>query len=217
MRRCAQLTGLGQRAALAAARAGRTELEIWTDVRLSMEQGVGSRMAIAGDLTSGVASTARVSGWPTNRVVEEGDPILCDLAPHAGGYWGDSCNTVFVGEPPPAFMRLYDTTRRAVEYICESLRPGISAGELDDGVRGVFDREGLTSPIHSGHGIGTGVHEWPRIIPGHEARLEPGMVLMLEPGAYASGVGGVRLERMFLVTETGNEILSDFEHVLTPS
>ena len=36
---------------------------------------------------------------------------------------------------------------------------------------------------------------------------------MLEPGAYAAGVGGVRLEWMYLVTATGNEVLSGFPHV----
>jgi hypothetical protein len=33
-----------------------------------------------------------------DRVGQEGEPILCNLAPRANGYWGDSCNTIFVGE-----------------------------------------------------------------------------------------------------------------------
>ena len=43
--------------------------------------------------------------------------------------------------------------------------------------------------------------------------IREGMVLMLEPGAYEPGVGGVRLEWMYLVTATGNEVLSGFPHV----
>jgi Xaa-Pro aminopeptidase/Xaa-Pro dipeptidase len=42
------------------------------------------------------------------------------------------------------------------------------------------------------------------------------MVLMLEPGAYEPGVGGVRLEWMYLVTDHGNEVLSGFPHVMRP-
>jgi Xaa-Pro aminopeptidase len=72
---------------------------------------------------------------------------------------------------------------------------------------------GATNLIHNGHCIGTGPHESPRVVPGEETTIREGMVLMLEPGAYAPGVGGVRLEWMYLVTATGNEVLSGFEHV----
>jgi Xaa-Pro dipeptidase len=72
---------------------------------------------------------------------------------------------------------------------------------------------GATNLIHNGHGIGTGPHESPRVVPGEETLIREYMVLMLEPGAYEPGVGGVRLEWMYLVTATGNEVLSGFPHV----
>jgi Xaa-Pro dipeptidase len=217
LRACAHLTKLGQEAALVAVQPGRSELEIWADVRLAMEREAGERLPIAGDLTSGIASTGAISGWPGNRIVREQDPVLCDLGPRLRGYWGDSCNTIFVGEPGAAFMKLYTATQQAVELIRETLRPGITAAEFDRGVRSVFERAGVNNPLHSGHGIGTGVHEWPRIVPDQDVLLEPGMVLMLEPGAYDPDVGGVRLEWMYLVTDTGNEVLSAFAHALRPS
>jgi Xaa-Pro dipeptidase len=216
LRWCAELTTIGQREALKAARPGRSELEIWADVRLAMEQAEGERMPVAGDLTSGIDNTAAISGWPTDRVVQEGEPILCDLAPRSRGYWGDSCNTIFLGEPGAAFEKLYSTTERAVEVVRETLRAGISAAEFDRAVRSVFERAGVSNPIHVGHGIGTGVHEWPRIVPDQDVTLEPNMVVMVEPGAYEPGVGGVRLEWMYLVTESGNEVLSGFPHTMHP-
>ena len=146
-----------------------------------MEQRAGERVPVAGDLTSGAANTGTISGWPTDRIVRENEPILCDLGPRANGYWGDSCNTIFVGEPGPTFMKLYTTTQRSVEVVRETLRPGISAAQFDRTVRAVFEREGLSNPIHTGHGIGTGVHEWPRLVPHQDVMLEEGMVLMIEP------------------------------------
>jgi Xaa-Pro dipeptidase len=216
LRFCASLTDAGQRAALESARAGRSELEIWADVRLAMEQLAGERLPVAGDLTSGVANTGAISGWPTNRVVQEGEPILCDLAPRANGYWGDSCNTIFLGgEPGPGFLKLYETTQRSVAVVRETLRPGITAAEFDRTVRAVFENAGVSNPIHTGHGIGTGVHEWPRLVPDQDVVLREGMVLMVEPGAYDPELGGVRLEWMYLVTATGNEVLSGFPHTLS--
>ena len=63
---------------------GRSELEIWAEVRLAMERKAGERLPVAGDLTSGVANTGAISGWPGNRIVREHEPMLCDLGPRAG-------------------------------------------------------------------------------------------------------------------------------------
>jgi Xaa-Pro dipeptidase len=216
LRWAAHIVDLGQRAALAGARAGRSELEVWADLRLAMEQEAGERLPVSGDLTSGIANTASISGSPTARVLAEDDPILCDLAPRVRGYWGDSCNTIVVGEPTPEFMHLYRTTKQAIEVAADTLRPGITMHDFDAGVRSVFHQAGLHNLIHMGHSIGTGPHEWPRIVPGQQEMIHAGMVLMLEPGAYEPGLGGVRLEWMFLVTENGNEVLSDFPLQMHP-
>jgi Xaa-Pro aminopeptidase len=72
---------------------------------------------------------------------------------------------------------------------------------------------GTSYAHHSGHGIGVSVHENPRLVPGDETVLEPGMVIMVEPSSYATGVGGARSEWMFVVTELGNEVISSFDEV----
>jgi Xaa-Pro dipeptidase len=214
LRHCAELTAVGQRAALHAIAAGRKELEIFADIRSAMELAEGRRLPLSGDLLSGVNRTAQFTGWPIAREVQPGDPVICDLAPRAGGYWGDSCNTIVVGTPMPEFMRLYRAVREALEHATTTLRPGISAGQFDAEVRGIVRRAGFDYPHHSGHGIGTSVHEFPRLVPQETAILQPDMVLMVEPGAYVPEIGGVRLEWMFRVTPDGNEVLSPFSHTL---
>jgi Xaa-Pro dipeptidase len=213
LRWCAHLTDLGQAAALRGARPGRTELELWAEIRYAIEAEEGTRVPVAGDLVSGIDRTAAIGGFPTNRVIQAGDPILCDLAPRSHGYWGDSCNAIVVGEPPAGYERLYRATEAAVHAALEHLRPGITMGELDTFLRDAVSSRGATNLIHNGHGIGTGPHESPRVVPGEEAVIREDMVLMLEPGAYEPGVGGVRLEWMYRVTATGNEVLSGFPHV----
>lgn len=216
LRRCAEVTAVGHQASLDAAQPGRTELEVFADIRCAMESAAGERLPVTGDLMSGVDRTAGAMGWPGDRILQADDPVICDLAPRVGGYWGDSCNTFVLGEPTERFQYLYETARQAIEHAGEILRPGISAGEFDREVRGVVDRAGLRNPLHTGHGVGTSSHEWPRLVPNSPAILRPGMVLMVEPGAYEPGTGGVRVEWMFRVTDDGNEILSPFEFVLRP-
>ena len=59
-------------------------------------------------------------------------------------------------------------------------------------------RAQLGFPHHTGHGIGTGYHEEPRLVPGSTTVLEAGMVVAMEPGTYADA--GVRVEQVVLVT-----------------
>ena len=71
-----------------------------------------------------------------------------------------------------------------------TLRPGLTVSAFDASLRAHLAGVGLSYPHHSGHGIGTSVHEWPRMVPDEGAMIEENIVLMVEPGAYVAGVGG---------------------------
>ena len=213
LRRCADLTSAAQRRAARAVRAGITELEAFAEIALEWELPLAGRTSVTGDFISGVERTAAVLGRPGDRVMREGDPVIVDLAPRVGNYWGDSANTLFIGEPGPEFRRMHAAVRDALLRGVEEIRPGWSAGEADDLIRGSVRASGYDYTHHTGHSVGTASHEFPCIRPGAGTPLVEGMVLLVEPGAYRPDVGGVRLEWMFRMTAAGLEPMSSFDHV----
>ncbi len=188
---------------------------MFADVRRAIEEFAGGRVPVAGDFLSGAARTSGCSGWPIHRLIQPGDPVMADLAPRIDGYWGDSCATTCAGPPSAGFERLFRTSKGALERAVELIRPGVTAAELDAELRTFVGREGFAYPHHSGHSIGTAVHEFPRLVPYETAALEPDMVLLVEPGCYDPEVGGARSEYMIRVTRTGCEVMRRFEHVLS--
>ncbi len=210
LRWCAQLTGIGQHEAAAGAERGVTELELFGRVQAAMERAEGSRITLAGDLVSGRDRTAAVGGLPSDRMIGEGDPVICDLVPRSRGYWGDSCTTLLVGAADPRLEEMHAAAAQALSHAAELLRPGLSARVLDGEVRRVLAAAGLSYPHHTGHGVGTEPQELPRIVPESTDTLEAGMVVAIEPGAYDPEVGGVRLEWLFEITETGSTLLSPY-------
>ena len=196
----------GQRAARAHAEAGITELELWAAVRGEMERAAGTRLPVLADLVAGLRTT-EVGGPPSSRIIEDGDLVLCDLVPRVAGYWGDSCATFAVGEPSAAAREAHARARAVLVELVAAIGPGRVAGDLD-----TMARAQLEFPHHTGHGIGTGYHEEPRLVPGSTTVLEAGMVVAMEPGTYPDA--GVRVEQVVLVTTHGCEVLSGHELAL---
>lgn len=213
LRRSAEAVAIGQKRFVEALRPGRSELAVFAEIRCAIEEFAGCRVPITGDFLSGAQRTAGFTGWPINRIIEPGDPVMADLAPRIDGYWGDSCATTSAGPASAGFMKLFEVSKGALTHALEIIRPGMTAKDLDAQLRAFVGGHGFRYPHHSGHSIGTAVHEFPRLVPYETAVLEPDMVLLVEPGCYDPEIGGVRSEYMIRVTDRGCEILHAYEHV----
>lgn len=210
LQRAAGIAAIGQDAARRLSVAGKSELEIFAAVRGEMEHAAGARCPVTGDFLSGVERTAGMGGWPVGRILEPSDPVISDLAPRVGGYWGDSCGSFVLDRPTERYLAMFEAARLALKTAGAEIRPGVGISALDAKLREAVNARGFHYPHHSGHSIGTSVLEYPRVVPFETATIQRDMVLMIEPGAYLPDVGGVRLEWMFRVTATGAEPMVPF-------
>ena len=136
--------------------------------------------------------------------------VVIDSGVILRGYCSDMTRTVHVGRVGRTERAWYDAVLEAQLAGIAAVRPGVMAAEIDEAARGVLRRARLDRYFtHStGHGVGLEIHEPPRLGKAQAERLQPGMVITIEPGIYMPGKGGIRIEDMVVVTSGGAEVLT---------
>ncbi|MFO0812699.1 MAG: Xaa-Pro peptidase family protein [Gemmatales bacterium] len=205
----------GMAAGLEKIQPGMSELDIYLLVQGAAMHASNGQAVVYGDFVTG-SRTENVGGPPSDRKVAAGELVLLDFSTIIGQYRADFANThVCAGKPTPQQRDMYLACMEAIEAGEKKLKAGVLAKDVDRAVREVFERKHLNEffPHHVGHGIGLGHPEPPFLVPESSDTLLAGDVLTLEPGLYRKGIGGMRFERNYLITETGYELLS--KHRLT--
>jgi Xaa-Pro aminopeptidase len=154
------------------------------------------------------------------RRIEPGDLVVMDAGGEYGGYATDVTRTIpATGKFTPRQREIYEIVLGAQKAAIAAVKPGMSllggsstslrkialdyidthGKDLHGGSLGKYFVHGL------GHFVGLEVHD-----PGSfDQRLEPGMVITIEPGIYIPEENlGVRIEDTLLVTAGGAEVLS---------
>ncbi len=127
-----------------------------------------------------------VHGIPRGRVLKEGDVVTLDIGVFYEGFCCDTALTVVVGRSDYQRKRLVRITEEAFYKGLEQARPGNTTGDIGSAIQKHAETYGF-KPARglAGHGVGRFVHELPDIPniadPGTGTRLEPGMVLAIEP------------------------------------
>lgn len=191
--------------------AGRTEKElVWRMHQLFHECGADG-LAFEIDIAAG-PTAASPHALPGDRIVEVGDLVLVDAGAIVDGYCSDCTRTFAVGEVSDSLRHVYEVVREAQQAGLDAVRPGASGREVDAAARVVIAGAGYGESFGHGlgHGLGLLVHEAPNLRPESEELLAPGNVVTVEPGIYLSGVAGVRIEDLVVVTEDGFEVLTSF-------
>jgi Xaa-Pro aminopeptidase len=147
----------------------------------------------------------------TGRRLQNGDLVLIELATCVNGYWSDLTRTAVVGSVKPELAELLSIVEDAQQSAIDAVAPGMAAADIDAMARDKIAAQGLSSFFthHTGHHVGFRYHDPGFLIaPGVSAKLESGMVITIEPGAYVPERGGARVEDDVLVTASGHEVLS---------
>ncbi len=211
MRQCMKATDAGHAWARANIKAGMTELDVYRGVNSACIQTAGHPVIVYGDFAVSPGPERR-GGGPTDRVLKDGDMFILDYSVVIGGYRSDFTNTLVVGgKPRPDQQRLGDACLAAMAAGEKELKAGAACLTVYEAVRDAFAKVGMADlfPHHAGHGLGLSHPEAPYLVRHADETLMAGDIITLEPGLYVEGVGGIRIERDYLITANGYERMSN--------
>ena len=171
-----------------------------------------------------------VHGIPGNRALKQGDLIKLDAGAIVEGYHGDAAVTVPVGEVSEEALKLIETTERSLQAGIAEAKAGNRIHDIGAAVQTTAEGAGFSVVReYVGHGIGRALHEDPPVPnygkPGTGLKLEPGLVIAIEPmvnvGTYetrllpdgwtvvtADGALSAHFEHTIAITEDGPEVLT---------
>jgi methionyl aminopeptidase len=130
-----------------------------------------------------------VHGIPSMREVRDGDLVKIDTACKLNGWCADAAITLMVGNVRPERRRLVEVAEQVLKIAQDELGKRRWWSE----VAGVMQRHAESAGYtmveqYVGHGIGRIMHENPQVpnyvgrdVRKHDFRLEPGLVLAVEP------------------------------------
>ena len=171
-------------------------------------------------------------GIPDEEIVlKEGDIVNVDVSTIYQGYFSDSSRMFCIGEVSPEMQRLVQVTKECRDLGIQAARPWARLGDVGAAIQEHAEKNGY-SVVRDlcGHGVGVKFHEEPDVEHfgkrGTGMLIVPGMTFTIEPminmGTYDvfideadgwtvctdDGLPSAQWESMILITEDGNEILT---------
>ena len=148
-----------------------------------------------------------VHGFPSDRILHNGDVLSVDVGVVKEGYHGDAAFSAGIGEVSSTVIHLLATANECLSTAIRLARDGVNTKELGIAIQRHADTLGFDIVRnYVGHGIGRELHEYPPIYNyGKDGgvNLKAGMTICIEP--------------MLTVGKSDNETLSDGWTVVTKS
>ena len=190
---------------------GQTERDLAWRFEQFLHEANAEGMSFPAHVSSG-PNAAKPHAHPGDRRVAPDELLLIDAGCIVDGYCSDCTRTFATGPLPDELQRAYEVCLDAQLAGLSAVKPGASGPGVDAAARDRIDAAGFGEAFGHGlgHGVGILVHEDPRLAQESRSTLEVGNVVTVEPGIYLSGLGGIRIEDLVVVTDDGPDVLTAF-------
>jgi methionyl aminopeptidase len=142
---------------------------------------------------------AALHGIPTGYRLADGDLLSVDCGALLDGWAADAAISLTVGRPRRADAKLIETARAALRAGIDAAVAGARIGDISAAIGAIGRAQGYgINTDFGGHGVGHAMHESPSVpnegLPGRGLRLQPGLVIAVEPWFMAGGKDAYRID-----------------------
>ena len=163
-------------------------------------------------LAAGPSRSFAIHCFPsyTNGGFAENGLSILDFGVCYEGYTSDVTLTIAKGKLSEKQEQMLSLVQEAFDEALKYYKKDIPVRNAAMKVDKIFAKAKMKMPHSLGHGTGLEIHEAPfvRSKASLETVFQPGMIVTLEPGLYDPELGGCRYENDILITESGNEVLT---------
>ena len=141
---------------------------------------------------------------PSNKIVRKNEPVIFDIGAKYQGYCSDITRMHIPKSKEYNDIRAaYRRIKRIQTSLINRALPGTSFRSIQTLYAMLLKSYGYETRHFFGHGVGIDIHE--RVMD----KLEPGMIITVEPGVYLRKFAGCRVEDIILITKNSPIILSE--------
>ena len=160
-----------------------------------------------------------VHGFPSDRILKDGDIISIDIGACYKGYHGDSAWTYTVGNASHDAKYLLEHTEKALYEGIKQAKVGNRIGDISYAVEKYATEHNLGVVKELvGHGVGTSVHEAPDVPnygkKGTGPKIKNGMVIAIEPMLTLGSPDIYILDNDWTVVTADESLSAHFEHTI---
>jgi Xaa-Pro dipeptidase len=211
---------IGMQAAVDSFRVGMTEAELSGHIHKAMVEAGCEYVGLPQFVMSGYRQLAPHSVWSKDKTIVPGENVFLELCGSSARYAGALFRTLVVGPPSSRNEENMAVAEAMLDASIAAIRPGVTAGAVNDAVGTVAERHGVLVRKRCGYSLGLNfAPDWGEgffleLADGDPTELRPGMVFHLPETVRRPGEPLVAVSETVLVTETGCEPLTRFRRGL---
>jgi len=147
----------------------------------------------------------------TERVIEKNDLVQLTIGTKYMGYCANMCRPFAIGKFPPQAKIMADVALEAMNYVLETIKPGIESSSLFKGYYKILSRYGFQDHTLYGPAHGTGSSEVEGLWLAEKSNftIKPNMLFNIDIWLSDNNYG-LRFEDGILITQSGVKELTSY-------